>query len=218
MQSSKEQQGEIRKSSSVINAKKQRKTTESERLEISSRKLELESVLTNSGPFHGPEVSSPSNDDNHPSLINLIGKKSSLKLKVFGKTMQYKCKDFDFLLLIGVNGLPQGPGASLVAQTIKNLPATQATCVWKVPWRREQLLTPVFLPGEFHEQKRLVGYSPQGRKDWDMTKRLTLWLSEILSACWQACQSWITKTSGFVAVRHHTEVTISSKKMFQKLE
>ena len=39
MQSSKEQQGEIRKPSSAINAKKQRKTTEWERLEISSRKL-----------------------------------------------------------------------------------------------------------------------------------------------------------------------------------
>ena len=41
MQSSKEQQGEIRKPSSVINAKKQRKTTEWERLEISSRKSEI---------------------------------------------------------------------------------------------------------------------------------------------------------------------------------
>ena len=34
-------QGEIRKSSSVINAKKQRETTEWESLEISSRKLEI---------------------------------------------------------------------------------------------------------------------------------------------------------------------------------
>ena len=39
MQSSKEQQEEIRKPSLAINAKKQRKTTEWERLEISSRKL-----------------------------------------------------------------------------------------------------------------------------------------------------------------------------------
>ena len=37
----KEQQGEIRKPSSVIIAKKQRKTIEWERLEISSRKLEI---------------------------------------------------------------------------------------------------------------------------------------------------------------------------------
>ena len=36
-----EQQGKIRKPSSVINAKKQKKTIEWERLEISSRKLEI---------------------------------------------------------------------------------------------------------------------------------------------------------------------------------
>ena len=40
MQNSKEDQGEVRKPSSVINAKKSRKTTEWERLEIISRKLE----------------------------------------------------------------------------------------------------------------------------------------------------------------------------------
>ena len=39
MQSFKEQQGEKRKPSSVISAKKQRKTIEWERLEISSRKI-----------------------------------------------------------------------------------------------------------------------------------------------------------------------------------
>ena len=41
MQSSKEQQGEIRKPSSVFSAKKQRKTIEQEGLEIYSRKLEI---------------------------------------------------------------------------------------------------------------------------------------------------------------------------------
>ena len=41
MQSPKEQQREIRKPSSVISAKKERKTTEWERLEISSRKSEI---------------------------------------------------------------------------------------------------------------------------------------------------------------------------------
>ena len=32
---------------------------------------------------------------------------------------------------------------------------------------------PVFFPGEFHGQRRLVGYSPCGRKESDMTKRLS---------------------------------------------
>ena len=34
--------------------------------------------------------------------------------------------------------------------------------------------TPVFLPGEFHGQRSMAGYSPWGHKEWDMTERLTL--------------------------------------------
>ena len=36
--------------------------------------------------------------------------------------------------------------------------------VGKIPWRRKWLPTPVFLPGEFHGQRSLVGYSPWGHK------------------------------------------------------
>jgi len=32
--------------------------------------------------------------------------------------------------------------------------------------------TPVFLPGESHGQRSLVGYSPRGRKESDMTEQL----------------------------------------------
>ena len=45
--------------------------------------------------------------------------------------------------------------------------------VEKIPWRKDRLPTPVFLPGEFHEQRSLAGYSPWGRKDLDLTE----WLS-----------------------------------------
>ena len=52
----------------------------------------------------------------------------------------------------------------LVAQTIKNLPAMQETWLqspgWEVPWRREWLPITVLLPGEFHGQWSLAGYSP----------------------------------------------------------
>ena len=34
--------------------------------------------------------------------------------------------------------------------------------------------TPVFLPGEFHGQRSLVGYSSWGHKESDMTERLSL--------------------------------------------
>ena len=45
-----------------------------------------------------------------------------------------------------------------------------------IPWRREWLPTPVFLPGEFHGQRGLGGYSPWGHKESETTKRLTLLL------------------------------------------
>ena len=40
----------------------------------------------------------------------------------------------------------------------------------KIPWRRAWQPTPVFLPGEPHEQRRLAGYSPWGCKKLDMTE------------------------------------------------
>ena len=52
----------------------------------------------------------------------------------------------------------------LVAQTVKNLPATQETGVQSLgqedPLEGTWQSTAVSLPGEFHEQRSLVGYSP----------------------------------------------------------
>ena len=42
--------------------------------------------------------------------------------------------------------------------------------VGKIPWRRTWQPTSVFLPGESHEQRSLVGYGIGGRKESDMTK------------------------------------------------
>ena len=39
--------------------------------------------------------------------------------------------------------------------------------VWKIPWRRAWLPTPVFLPGEYHGRRSLSGYSPRGLKESD---------------------------------------------------
>jgi len=36
--------------------------------------------------------------------------------------------------------------------------------VRKIPWRREWLLTPGFLPGKSYGQRSLVSYSPWGHK------------------------------------------------------
>ena len=45
--------------------------------------------------------------------------------------------------------------------------------VGKIPWRRAWQPTLVFLPGEFHGQRNLVGSSPWDRKELDMTDRLS---------------------------------------------
>ena len=42
--------------------------------------------------------------------------------------------------------------------------------VGKIPWRREWQFISVSLPGEFHGQKSLVGYSPWGCKESDTTE------------------------------------------------
>ena len=55
--------------------------------------------------------------------------------------------------------------------------------IGKIPWRRKWQPTLVFLPGESHGWRSLVGYiSPWGRKESDMTERLHfgfVWL-----VCW----------------------------------
>ena len=67
--------------------------------------------------------------------------------------------------------------ASQVALGVKNLPASAGDVrhrfdpwVGKIPWRRAWQPTPVFLPGEFHGQRSLVGYSPKGRTESDTTE------------------------------------------------
>ena len=44
--------------------------------------------------------------------------------------------------------------------------------VGKIPWRRKWQPTPVFLAGESQGQRSLVGYSPWGCKELDMTEQL----------------------------------------------
>ena len=63
---------------------------------------------------------------------------------------------------------------------VKNLPASDRGLV---PGSRREGLegaqqpTPVFLPGEFHGQRSLVGYSPWGCKESDTTEQLSTWLA-----------------------------------------
>ena len=73
---------------------------------------------------------------------------------------------FKYLFHIGV-GFPGGSGVK------KKKKKSTCQCrrhgyldLWvrKIPWQRKWQPTPVFLPGESHEQRSLVGYSPLGCK------------------------------------------------------
>ena len=64
---------------------------------------------------------------------------------------------------------------------VKNLPANDEELkkcgfdpwVRNIPWRRKWQPTPVFLPGNFHGQRSLVGYSQWGCKELDTTEHNT---------------------------------------------
>ena len=59
---------------------------------------------------------------------------------------------------------------------------------WKIPWGKKQQQIPVFLPGKFHGQRSLRGYSPRDRKESDMTE----WLNktEIALKTWEKWEHW----------------------------
>ena len=59
--------------------------------------------------------------------------------------------------------------------------------VRKIPWKRKWQHTPVFLPGESHEQRILVGYRPQFRKESDTTEHTVHMRTKLISvqAVWE---------------------------------
>ena len=66
--------------------------------------------------------------------------------------------------------------ASLVVQTERNLPAVQEIWVQSLgredPLEKEMATHSVFVKNPYG-RRSLVGYSTRGRKQWDMTERLT---------------------------------------------
>ena len=79
------------------------------------------------------------------------------------------------------SGLPCPPLGNLPDPGIKAAPSTSPALaerifnpwVEKIPWRRKWQPAPVFLPGESHRQGRLVGYSPWGHRESDITEHTT---------------------------------------------
>ena len=66
-----------------------------------------------------------------------------------------------------------------MTETVKNMPVMQETRVrflsQEDPLEKGMAVsTPVFLSGESHGQRSVVGYSPRGHKELDVTEQLTL--------------------------------------------
>ena len=79
-----------------------------------------------------------------------------------------------FIIGVYIWGFPGGTsGKELTGQCRRLKRHEFSPWVGKIPWRRKWLPTSVFLPGEFHGQRNLVGYSPWGRKELDTTEWLT---------------------------------------------
>ena len=71
-------------------------------------------------------------------------------------------------LLQGIFPTQESNPGLLHYRSILNHLSHQATSIQED--RRKWQPTPVFLPGESHGRRSLVGYSPWGRKELDMTK------------------------------------------------
>ena len=54
--------------------------------------------------------------------------------------------------------------------------------VGEIPWRWKWQHTPVFLLGQSHGQRSLVGSSPWGHKELDTTERLNIHTANILKS------------------------------------
>ena len=65
----------------------------------------------------------------------------------------------------GFPGGSDGKASACSAGDLGSIPG-----LGRFPRRRKWQPTPVFLPGKSHGQRSLVGYSPRGRKELDMTE------------------------------------------------
>ena len=66
---------------------------------------------------------------------------------------------------------------------VKNLPARRQRFdpwVRKIPWRKACEPTPEFLPGEYHGQLNLAGYSPLCQKEPDTSKATNYSAKELI--------------------------------------
>ena len=93
--------------------------------------------------------------------------------------------DFSFSIIVS-KGFPGGSAVKICLQCRR-----RGFYPWveKIPWRRKwQPPPPIFLPGKSHGHRSLVGYSPGGHKESDMTEGL----NKNINSCEQTRAHYLT--------------------------
>ena len=76
--------------------------------------------------------------------------------------------DKSWQAMFSLPGFPGGSDPKESASSSADLGSVPGS--GEIPWKREWLPTPVFLPGEFHGQRSLAGCSLWGHQESDMTE------------------------------------------------
>ena len=108
--------------------------------------------------------------------------------QAFLTVLMRKVGDHDLWLHTWGEGLPWGLSGK--ESTCQGRRPGSDPWVWRIPWRRAWQPTPVFLPGESHGQRCLVGYSPWGCKESNAVHFSCSAVSRLFVTPWTAtCQA-----------------------------
>ena len=81
------------------------------------------------------------------------------------------------------------PGSSDGKESACNTGDPVSIWVRKIPWRRKWQPTPVFLPGKFHGQRSLAGYSSWNHRELDIADNVYMLISLFIFSLELRCQS-----------------------------
>ena len=83
-----------------------------------------------------------------------------------------------------LSGFPRWCSGKETASRMHEMQEMQVlSWVGKIPWSSKWQPTPGFLPGKFHGEKSLLGYSSEGGKESDTTERLSTHTHYLLAKC-----------------------------------
>ena len=102
------------------------------------------------------------------NILNLFLKAATLILK--WKKGVTNNEDYQLITFTRLPRWHSGRESACQCRTWKRCPFNSR--VGNSPWRKKRQSTPIFLPGEVHGQKSLVGDSPCGLKELDTTEHI----------------------------------------------